>query len=78
MDISFLDFFLVNILSYMAGVGTGLVICCKNKDKLFGRLERTERELEVTQPYSPPPQADVIATAPLADQVNKGLRITLE
>ena len=81
MEISALDFVLINVLSYIAGLSTGLLVCCKHKEKFFGRSERTERELDniqVTQPYSPPPQAEVIATAPPADQLNKGLRITLE
>ena len=81
MEVSLLDFFLINILSYITGLGTGLIICCKHKDKFFRGSETTERELDnirVTQPYSPPPQAEVIATAPPVDKVNKGVRITLE
>ena len=80
MEISGLDFFLINVLSYIAGLSTGLLLCCKHKEKFFGRSENQERELDgfQTQPYSPPPQAEVIATAPPADQVNKGFRIVLE
>ena len=81
MEISGLDFFLINVLSYIAGLSTGLLVCCKHKEKFFGRSDNQERELDnvqVTQPYSPPPQAEVIATAPPAEQVNKGVRIVLE
>ena len=81
MEISALDFFLINVLSYIAGLGSGLLVCCRHKDKFFGGSESTERGLDniqVTQPYSPPPQADVIATAPPTETVNKGVRITLE
>ena len=80
MEISGLDFFLINVLSYITGLSTGLLVCCKHKEKFFGRSENQERELDgfQTQPYSPPPQAEVIATAPPADQVNKGFRIVLE
>ena len=35
MDISGLDFVLINIISYVCGLATGLIICCKNKDKLL-------------------------------------------
>ena len=80
MEISALDFCLINLLSYIGGLGTGLLVCCRHKEKFFGSGESTERELDniqVTQPYSPPPQADVIATAP-TETVNKGVRITLE
>ena len=81
MEVSILDFFLINVLSYIAGLGTGLIVCCKHKDKFFGGSESTERELDnvqVTQPYSPPPQAEVVASSTPVEQVNKGDRITLE
>ena len=35
MEITPLDFALFNLLSYLLGVGTGLIVCCKNKDKLM-------------------------------------------
>ena len=35
MDISALDFILINVISYVCGLATGLIICCKNKDKLL-------------------------------------------
>ena len=35
MELSGLDFFMINLLSYIAGIGTGLIICCKNKDIFF-------------------------------------------
>ena len=80
MEISGLDFFLINVLSYIAGLSTGLLVCCKHKEKFFGRSENQERELDVfqTQPYSPPPQAAVMASAPPPEQLNKGIRIVLE
>ena len=37
MEISVLDFVLINGLSYMFGVITGLLVCCKNKDTLLSR-----------------------------------------
>ena len=35
MNISILDFILINFVSYIFGIGTGLIIFCKNKDKLL-------------------------------------------
>ena len=35
MEITILDFVLINSLSYLMGVATGLIVCCKNKDKLL-------------------------------------------
>lgn len=79
MEISVLDFFLINILSYIGGLGTGLLVCCKHKDKFMNNNNIRENDhFQISQPYTPPPQADVIASAPSAEQVNKGLRITLE
>ena len=40
---------------------------------------RESEHFQVSQPYSPPQHAEVItASAPPPEQVNKGVRITLE
>ena len=83
MEISGLDFFLINILSYIGGLGTGLLVLCKHKDKFMNSCSgNRESELfQLPQPYSPPPpqHAQVItASAPPPEHVNKGVRITLE
>ena len=83
MEVTGLDFVLINILSYVAGVATGLVICCKNKDKLLVK-SRSLEQLSLKQmnseqmnsqqtPYSTPPP--VVASAPLPD---KPVKITVE
>ena len=58
MNISGLDFFLINIISYISGIATGLIICCKNKDKLLVK----SRSLDNMKQYNPP----IIASAPPA------------
>lgn len=79
MEISALDFFLINILSYIGGLGTGLLVCCKHKDKFMNSDNRESEHFQVSQPYSPPPHSEVItASAPPPEQVSKGVRITLE
>ena len=79
MEISALDFFLINILSYIGGLGTGLLVCCKHKDKFMNSDNRESEHFQVSQPYSPPPHPEVItASAPPPEQVSKGVRITLE
>ena len=35
MQISVLDFILINIISAGLGLCSGLIICCKNKEKFF-------------------------------------------
>ena len=83
MEVTGLDFVLFNILSYVAGVATGLIVCCKNKDKLLVK-SRSLEQLSMQQmnseqmnsqqqtPYSAPP---VVASAPLPD---KPVKITVE
>tara|TARA_B100001750_G_C15105969_1_gene397741 strand:- start:11 stop:262 length:252 start_codon:yes stop_codon:yes gene_type:complete len=83
MEVTGLDFVLINILSYVAGVATGLIVCCKNKDKLLVK-SRSLEQLSLQQmnsermnsqqqtPYSTPP---VVASAPLPD---KPVKITVE
>ena len=83
MEVTGLDFVLINILSYVAGVATGLIVCCKNKDKLLVK-SRSLEQLSLQQmnseqmnsqqtPYSTPPP--VVASAPLPD---KPVKITVE
>lgn len=76
MEITVLDFCLINLLSYIAGLGTGLIICCKNKDKLLikSRSNETENPSISQIPYSTPP---IMASAP--PSVDKApVKITLE
>ena len=63
MDISGLDFILINIISYVAGVATGLIICCKNKDKFLIKSRSLENLSK--QQYNPP----VVASAPPATAI---------
>ena len=79
MEISGLDFFLINVLSYVAGVATGLIVCCKNKDKLLVK-SRSHDNLSLQQMDRPPSQAPystppIIASAP---PVEKPMKITVE
>ena len=68
MEITGLDFFLINLLSYVAGVATGLIVCCKNKDKLLVK-SRSLENLSLQQMNRPPPQVPystppIMASAP--------------
>jgi len=58
MDISGLDFVLINIITYVCGVATGLIICCKNKDKLLVKSRSLDNIS--SQQYDPP----IVASAP--------------
>ena len=87
MEITLMDFCLINFVSYIFGLGSGLIICCKNKDKLLVK-SRSLEQLSLQQmnserinsqqinsqqtPYSTPP---VVASAPLPD---KPVKITVE
>ena len=80
MEITGLDIVLINLLSYVAGVATGLIICCKNKDKLLVKsrslenlsLQQQQMDLPSAQvSYSTPP---IVASAP----VEKPVKITVE
>tara|TARA_B100001094_G_scaffold53403_1_gene48965 strand:- start:3487 stop:3744 length:258 start_codon:yes stop_codon:yes gene_type:complete len=71
MDISILDFTLINLLSYLFGVGTGLIICCKNKDKFLVKsrsLDNISSQLYKTN-QQVNPSATVVASAPSANIV---------
>ena len=82
MIISGLDFFLINSLIYVSGVGTGLLICCKYKDKLMIRSRSRENLSQaqyatpvITEPNVLPSAVVPSAVLPSAPTVTK---ITLE
>jgi len=78
MEITSLDFILINLLSYVAGVATGLIVCCKNKDKLLVKsrsLEQLSLQQMNSQQQTPYSTAPVVASAPLPD---KPVQITVE
>ena len=63
MEITGLDFFLINFISYVIGVTTGLIICCKNKDKLLVKSRSLENISR--QQYNQP----IVASAPPATAI---------
>jgi len=83
MELSILDFILINFVSYVFGIGTGLVICLKNKDKLLVK-SRSNDNLSLRQfqqnnnqsHYDPPPPPIIAASAPPPDKVP--IKITVE
>ena len=81
MEITIFDFCLINLLSYLAGLGTGMIVCCKNKDKFFVKSQSTDDipSLQTitppsTVPYSTPP---IMASAP-PPEAKQPVKITLE
>ena len=83
MNITILDFLLINCLSYVGGVATGLIICCKYKDKILiksrsrDNLSTIDRIQNTNQlPYTSP----VLASAPAAPAASAPsvTKITLE
>mgnify|MGYP003658987224 CR=1 FL=1 len=69
MDVSVLDFTLFNIVSYIFGIATGLIICCSNKD-----LRRSPSFPSGFFSYPPAevPEVPVVASAP------PSLKVTVE
>jgi hypothetical protein len=65
MDISVLEFCLVNFLSYLCGVATGLVICCKNKETFLQR----QASVENLSQYNHQVQAQPLASAPTFPEI---------
>ena len=69
MILSGLDFVLISSLMYVSGIGTGLLICCKYRDKLVVRSRSRDNLSHMSQIATP-----VVSSAP-AQAVTK---ITLE
>lgn len=62
MEISIFDLCLVNFVSYIFGLGTGLIICCKNKDKLLVKSGSLDNLALMNNPTIFP--TPIIASAP--------------
>jgi hypothetical protein len=60
MDISVIEFILVNAISYFLGVATGLVICCQNKETFLQR----SRSVDNLQQFNHQVLAQPMASAP--------------
>ena len=75
LEINVLDFVLSMSLSYLVGVGTGLTICCKYKEKFMSssmtntssvdNIHQMEEIVHASAPPPPPP-------------VNPSIKVTLE
>lgn len=79
MEITGLDFFMINLLSYIGGIATGLLVCCKHKDKLLVKSRSIENISNIArqpQSYSPP-LPTVVASAPPPD-TKQPIKITVE
>ena len=63
MEITLMDFCLINFVSYIFGLGSGLIICCKNKDKFLIKSRSLENLSK--QQYNPP----IVASAPPATAI---------
>jgi len=79
-----LDFVLINIISYICGIATGLIICCKNKDKLLVKSRSLDN---ISGQYNPPMVASAppsfaptitATTATAIESVPKVTKITVE
>jgi len=55
MDLTTLDFVLFNIVSYILGIATGLIICCRNKDTLLRSRSIDNLRHQVNQMVAPVP-----------------------
>ena len=64
MEINTFDIVLINIISYMGGIFTGLLFCCKYKDKLIIKSKSRENLSSVVNPANllqpPPPLPPVV------------------
>lgn len=78
IDISVLDFVLLNITSYLLGIASGLIVCCKYKDNIMRSKSFDNLKQYNHQNLVYPPQAPVIqASAPPPHNPNP-LKLTIE
>jgi hypothetical protein len=79
MDISVLDIVLINITTYLLGVGSGLLFCCKYKDRITRSrsMDNISRYNNNPTIYPPENTATVVAaSAPPPSQ--NSVKLTIE
>ena len=73
MLISGLDFILITCLTYVGGVASGLIICCKYKDQILIRSRSRDNLSMVSNqnqnPYTSPVLASVQPSAPTVTKI---------
>ena len=91
MEINTFDIILINIISYMGGIFTGLLFCCKYKDRLLiksksrDNLSTVVNPNNLLQPHPPPPPVvpsynspPLVASAPFPPQAREITIKTME
>ena len=80
MIITGLDFILINCLTYVCGVASGLIICCKYKDQILLRSRSRDNLSSIASSSNQLPhfQGPVIAAAQPAHTPPNVTKITLE
>ena len=67
MEITTIDLVLINILSYFLGIGTGLIVCCRYKNKFMERVKSNDDLSRYNHHYGDriPPLPPIMASAPV-------------
>lgn len=87
MEFSILDFILINFVSYVLGLGSGLIICTKykekyllkmgNHDNLYGNTQYLQSHM-ITSTGPPISAPELVASAPVIEQNKPPLKITVQ
>jgi hypothetical protein len=67
MNLSTFDFIIINSLSYLLGIGSGLLICCKYKNKFMSRSFSSDNLKQYNHHQSP--IIPVIPSAPTIAEI---------
>ena len=59
MELSELDFILINVVSFSSGIFLGLTICCRNKEVFLQRVASKEKLPEPIIQCDPVPKNDL-------------------
>tara|TARA_R110000823_G_scaffold98492_2_gene213344 strand:+ start:160 stop:390 length:231 start_codon:yes stop_codon:yes gene_type:complete len=65
MEITTIDLVLINILSYFLGIGTGLIVCCRYKNKFMERVKSNDDLSRYNHQYRMPEPHTIMASAPV-------------
>jgi hypothetical protein len=67
MYVPVIEFVLVNVVSYLCGVGTGLSICCKYKEKFMSRARSRDDLSSLNHHENVLPTVPAMPSAPMPE-----------
>ena len=79
MEISLFDIILINTTSYLLGIASGLLFCCKYKDRITrSRSMENISRYNNNNPTIYPPESNIVVASAPPPPVHNPVKLTIE